>query len=171
MALIKSVRGHYPTIPESCYLAESATVIGDVRIGEQCSLWFQTVLRGDVNSIRIGDQTNIQDGTMIHCTFQGASTTIGSRVSVGHKAIIHGCILQDEVLIGMGAIVMDHALVETGAIVAAGAVVPENTIVKGGYVYAGVPAKPLKPISEAQRAMIRRTATNYIKYAGWYGEE
>lgn len=170
MALIKEVRGHTPTLPESCYLAENATIIGDVVLGEQCSIWFQTILRGDVNSIRIGDQTNIQDGTMVHCTFQGASTTIGSRVSIGHKAIIHGCTLQDEVLIGMGAIVMDHTVVESGAIVAAGAVVPESTIVKGGYVYAGVPAKPIKPISEAQREMIRRTAGNYIKYSGWYQE-
>lgn len=169
--LILPVKGVQPVIPESCFLADNATVVGDVVFGESCSIWFQAVVRGDVNAIRIGDQTNIQDGAVIHCTYQRAATTIGSRVSIGHKAIIHGCTLEDNVLIGMGAIVMDHAVVESGSIVAAGAVVPENTRVESGYIYAGVPAKPIKKISAEREEMLTRTAQNYIKYASWFSSE
>src|SRR5262245_17407620 len=132
MTLIKPVNGILPQIGKNCFLADNATVVGDVVIGDHCSVWFQAVVRGDVNSIRIGDKVNIQDGAVIHCTYQKAKTTIGNRVNIGHKAIIHGCTLEDEVLIGMGAIVMDHAVVQKHAIIGAGAVVLENTIVESG---------------------------------------
>ncbi|MEM6299627.1 MAG: gamma carbonic anhydrase family protein [Bacteroidota bacterium] len=168
MATILPIQGVYPQIPDSCFLTDNATLVGDLVVGEFCSFWFQTVVRGDVNEIRIGDHTNIQDGAVIHCTYQKAATKIGSRVSIGHKAIIHGCTIEDEVLIGMGAIVMDHAVVEKHAIVAAGAVVPEGTRAKSGMIYAGIPARPIKEVSPEQIAMILRTSENYIKYASWY---
>ncbi len=168
MATLLPIKGIYPQIPDSCFLTESATLVGDLVVGEHCSFWFQTVVRGDVNAIRIGEYTNVQDGAVIHCTYQKAATKIGSRVSIGHKAIIHGCTLQDEVLIGMGSIVMDHAVVEKHAIVAAGAVVPEGTTVKSGMIYAGIPARPIKKVSPEQEAMILRTTENYVKYARWY---
>lgn len=167
-ALILPVQGKYPEIGPECYLADNATVVGDVTLGRNCTVWFNAVLRGDVNSIRIGDQTNIQDGAVIHCTYQKAATTIGSRVSVGHKAIVHGCTVEDDVLIGMGAIVMDQAVVGAGCIIAAGAVVLENTQCEPGYLYAGVPARKIKPVSEAQRAGMKQTAANYVMYAGWF---
>ncbi|MBT9391766.1 gamma carbonic anhydrase family protein [Hymenobacter sp. NST-14] len=168
MPLILPVQGKHPQIPADCYLAENATIVGDVTLGAQCTVWFNAVIRGDVNAIRIGDKTNVQDGAVIHCTYQKAATTIGARVSIGHKAIVHGCTVEDDVLIGMGAIVMDHAVVGAGCIVAAGAVVLENTQCEPGYLYAGVPARRIKPVTEEQRANLRRTADNYVLYASWF---
>ncbi len=169
MTLIKSVRGFTPQYGEDCYFAENATIIGDVIMGDQCSVWFQAVVRGDVNSIRIGNKVNIQDGVVIHGTYERASTTIGDRVSIGHRAIVHGCTLHDDVLIGMGAIVMDHAVVESNVLVAAGAVVLENSRLEAGHIYAGVPARKVKAISEEQfQDSIGRIANAYIKYSGWF---
>jgi carbonic anhydrase/acetyltransferase-like protein (isoleucine patch superfamily) len=168
MALIKEVRGLAPVFGNDCFLAENSVVIGDVLMGDQCSVWFHAVVRGDVNAIRIGNKVNIQDGAIIHCTYETAATTIGNRVSIGHRALVHGCTLEDNVLIGMGAIVMDHALVQTGSIVAAGAVVLENSVVESGWIWAGVPAKPIKKVNEALlKGQIDRIADNYLMYAGW----
>lgn len=168
--LIKPVKGVYPQIPDSCYLADNATIVGDVVMGENCSVWFNAVIRGDVHSIRIGNNTNIQDGAIIHCTYQYASTTIGNNVSIGHNALVHGCILKDRVLIGMGAIVMDHCVVEEYCIIAAGAIVLEGTICESGYLYAGIPAKKIKPLTEEQRALLNRLPDNYIMYSSWFKE-
>lgn len=167
MALIQSIKGVSPLIPDSCFLAENSTVVGEVRMGEECSVWFNAVIRGDVNSIEIGAETNIQDGAVIHCTYQKAPTKIGDRVSIGHKAIVHGCTIQDDVLIGMGAIVMDHAVVESGSIVAAGAIVTGGTRVEANSIYAGIPAKRIKTVSEENLEMIKRTAKNYMLYKTW----
>ena len=167
-ALLLTVQGKHPQIGPDCYLADNATIVGDVTLGAQCTVWFNAVIRGDVNSIRIGDKTNIQDGAVLHCTYQKAATTIGSGVSIGHKAIVHGCTVEDNVLIGMGAIVMDHAVVGAGCIVAAGAVVLENTQCEPGYLYAGVPARKIKPVTEEQRQNMLRTADNYVLYASWF---
>ena len=166
-ALILPVQGKLPQIGPDCFLADNATIVGDVTLGRECTVWFNAVIRGDVNSIRIGDKTNVQDGAVLHCTYQKAATTIGSRVSIGHKAIVHGCTVEDDVLIGMGAIVMDHAVVGAGCIIAAGAVVLENTQCEPGYLYAGVPARRIKPVSKEQRANLLRTADNYVLYASW----
>lgn len=169
MALIKEVRGFTPQFGQNCYLAENATIIGDVIMGDDCSVWFQTVVRGDVHSIRIGNKVNIQDAAIIHCTYQRASTTIGNVVSIGHRAIIHGCTLEDNVLIGMGAIVMDHAVVESNCLIAAGAVVLENMRCESGFIYAGVPAKKVKALSPEQfKDSIERIGNAYVKYAGWF---
>ena len=168
-ALILPVRGVYPEIPADCFVADNATVVGDVVLGPGCTVWFTAVVRGDVNSIRIGAGTNIQDGAVLHCTYQGAALRIGARVSIGHRALVHGCTVEDDVLIGMGAIVMDHAVVGTGCIIAAGAVVLENFVCEAGFLYAGVPAKKIKPVTEAQRAGLQRTASNYQTYASWFG--
>ena len=167
MALIQSVKGVLPVIPESCFLAENATVLGDVRMGADCSVWYNAVIRGDVNSIEIGNEVNIQDGVVIHCTYQKAATKIGNRVSVGHKAILHGCTIEDNVMIGMGAIVMDHVVVETGSIIAAGAIVVSGTRVEKNTIYAGIPAKKLKDVSKENKEMIERTADNYRMYQTW----
>ena len=166
-ALLLPVHGIMPTIGPECFLADNATVVGDVVLGRGCTVWFGAVVRGDVNSIHVGDETNIQDGAVLHCTYEKAALRIGSRVSIGHRAIVHGCTVEDDVLIGMGAIVMDHAVVGAGCLIAAGAVVLENTICEPGYLYAGVPAKKIKPVSEAQAAGLRRTASNYKLYASW----
>ncbi len=168
MALIIPIQDQYPSIGQDCFLAENATIVGQVTLGDQCSVWFQAVVRGDVNTITIGHHTNIQDGAIIHGTYQKAATHIGNYVSIGHRAIVHGCTLEDRVLIGMGAIVMDHAVVQTGSLIAAGAVVLENTVVEPYSVYAGIPAKKVKEIGEENAAMIERIANNYIKYSGWY---
>jgi carbonic anhydrase/acetyltransferase-like protein (isoleucine patch superfamily) len=169
MALIKSVRGFTPQFGDDCYFADNATVIGDVVMGRQCSVWFQAVLRGDVNAIRIGDKVNVQDGVIIHGTYERASTTIGHNVSIGHRAIVHGCTLYDNVLVGMGAIIMDHAVVESNVLIAAGAVVLERSRLEKGNIYAGVPARKVKAISEEQFTdSIERIANAYVKYAGWY---
>ncbi len=171
MALIKSVRGFTPSWGNDCYLAENATIIGDTIMGNDCSVWFQAVIRGDVNSIRIGNKVNIQDGAIIHGTYERASTTIGNNVSIGHRALVHGCTLRDNVLIGMGAIVMDHAVVEENVLIAAGAVVLENTVCESGHIYAGVPARKVKAISPEQFAdSIDRIANAYMKYASWFKE-
>lgn len=167
MALIQSVKGIAPKISKSCFLAENSTVVGDVVIGENCSVWYNAVIRGDVHSIHIGEDTNIQDAAIIHCTYQKAATQIGSRVSIGHKAIVHGCTIHDDVLIGMGAIVMDHAVVESGSIIAAGAIVTSGTRVEANTIYAGIPAKKIKMVSEDHLEMIKRTAKNYTQYRTW----
>ena len=171
MALIKSVKGIAPTFGKNCYLAENATIVGDVVAGEDCSFWFQAVVRGDVNSIRIGNKVNIQDAAIIHCTYQKAATVIGNNVSVGHRAIVHGCTIKDNVLIGMGAIVMDHAVIESNCLIAAGAVVLENSHLESGFIYAGIPAKKVKPLSPgAFKNTIERIADNYVMYSGWFKE-
>ena len=169
MALIKSVRGFTPKFGEDCYLAETATVIGNLETGDQCSFWFNAVVRADVNSIKMGNKVNIQDNAMVHCTYQKSPTTIGNNVSIGHNAIVHGCTIKDNVLVGMGAIVMDDVVIESNSIVAAGAVVLERTHIESGSVYAGIPAKKVKDVSpELVEGEINRIANNYVKYSGWY---
>lgn len=170
MAHILPLGDLHPQIAGDVFLAPTATVIGDTQIGAGCSLWFNVVVRGDVNRIRIGERTNIQDGTIVHCTYQAHETHIGNEVSIGHAAIVHGCTLQDRVLIGMGAKVMDGAVVETDVLVAAGALVPPGSELKSGYLYAGLPAKQRRPLTAEEQALIRRTAANYQMYAGWYGQ-
>ena len=169
MAIIKELRGFTPQIGENCFIAETAAVIGDVTMGDNCSIWYSTVLRGDVNSITIGNKVNIQDGAVIHTLYKRSKTIIGDNVSVGHNAVIHGAIIENNCLIGMGAIVLDNAVVESGAIVAAGALVTSGMHVEGGYIYAGVPAKKIKAVDEKQRSeIINRIADDYVMYASWY---
>ncbi|MEZ5042662.1 MAG: gamma carbonic anhydrase family protein [Saprospiraceae bacterium] len=169
MPLIQAVKGIYPKMGENCFIADNATIVGDVEMGDDCSVWFQTVIRGDVNSIRIGNKVNIQDGAIIHCTYLRTATTIGNSVSIGHRAIVHGCTLHDNVLIGMGAIVMDNAVVEENCLIAAGAVVLENTRCESGFIYAGVPAKKVKALSADQfKDTIERIADAYLMYSGWF---
>ena len=169
MPLIKTVLGKTPQFGADCYLADNATVIGDVIMGDACSVWFQAVVRGDVHRIRLGDRVNVQDGAIIHCTYERAPTTIGSDVSIGHRAIVHGCTLHDHVLIGMGAMVMDHAVVPSHCLVAAGAVVLEGRELEPYSIYAGVPARKVKDLQPEQLAdSIERIAKNYVKYARWY---
>lgn len=168
MAVILPVLDKHPQWGDNCFIAPNATLVGDVVMGANCSVWFNAVIRGDVNSISIGHDSNIQDGAVIHATYQKAATIIGNRVSVGHNAIVHGCILEDHILVGMGAIVMDNAIVESYCIIAAGAVVLENTRCESGYLYAGVPAKKIKPITEEQRALLNKLPDNYIMYADWF---
>ncbi|HAS19733.1 MAG TPA: gamma carbonic anhydrase family protein [Flavobacteriaceae bacterium] len=170
--LIKSVRGFTPTYGKDCFFAENATLIGDLILGDFCSVWYQAVVRGDVNSIRIGNRVNIQDGAFIHATFEKAATQIGNNVSIGHNAIVHGCTIEENVLIGMGSIVMDHCVIGSNSIIAAGAVVTQGTIVAPGSVYAGVPAKKIKSLSpELQKNEIERIAKNYLLYASWFEKE
>ena len=169
MAIVKELNGITPTMGSNCFLAETAVVIGDVRMGYDCSIWYGSVLRGDVNSIRLGNKVNIQDGAVIHTLYQRSKTIIGNNVSVGHNAVIHGATIEDNCLIGMGAIVLDNAVVESGAIVAAGALVTSGMRVEGGYIYAGVPAKKIKVVDEKQRdEIIKRIADDYVMYASWY---
>ena len=169
MALIKSVKGITPVFGKNCFLAENATVVGEVIMGDDCSIWFNAVVRGDVNSVTIGNKVNVQDGAIIHCTYQKAKTVIGNNVSIGHNAIVHGCTLHDNVLIGMGAIVMDNAIVEENSLIAAGAVVLENTRVEAGSIYAGVPAVKIKSLTpEHFKEMNERIANNYVMYAEWF---
>jgi carbonic anhydrase/acetyltransferase-like protein (isoleucine patch superfamily) len=169
MALILPVHGILPQFGSNCFLAENATVVGDVIMGDDCSVWFQAVVRGDVHYIRIGNKVNVQDGAILHCTYQKAPVNIGNNVSIGHRAIVHGCTIHDNVLIGMGAILMDHVVVEENCLIAAGAVVLENTIVESGHVYAGVPAKKIKPISpEVFKDTVERIANNYVMYGSWF---
>ncbi|WP_285010745.1 gamma carbonic anhydrase family protein [Pedobacter faecalis] len=168
MMTILPVKGIAPKWGSDCFIAPNATIVGEVVMGNSCSVWFNAVIRGDVNSITIGNETNIQDGAVIHATYLKAATTIGNRVSVGHNAIVHGCTLHDNILIGMGAIVMDHAVVEPYTIIAAGSVVLEGTHCEGGYIYAGTPAKKIKPITEEQRALLNRLPDNYIMYSSWF---
>jgi carbonic anhydrase/acetyltransferase-like protein (isoleucine patch superfamily) len=171
MAIIKRVRGYEPQFGTNCFLADNAVVVGHVVTGENCTIWFNAVVRGDVNSITIGDNTNIQDGAVIHGTYEKAKTVIGSNVSVAHNAVVHGCTLEDNVLVGMGAIIMDGAVVGSNSVIAAGAVVLPGTIIPPGSVYAGVPAKKVKETGEDMKAVIVRTARNYPMYATWFREE
>jgi carbonic anhydrase/acetyltransferase-like protein (isoleucine patch superfamily) len=171
MAIIRRVNGIMPQWGQNCFFADNSVVVGDVTMGDDCSVWFNAVVRGDVNSIIIGNKCNIQDGAVIHCTYQKSKTILGNNVSIGHNAIIHGCQIEDNVLIGMGAIVMDRAIVQSGALVAAGAVVLENTIVEAGYLYAGVPAKKIKLVEGELKKVFENTANQYVMYAGWFKEE
>jgi carbonic anhydrase/acetyltransferase-like protein (isoleucine patch superfamily) len=170
MPIIRSVRGHAPVIGKDVFIAENAVVVGQVTIGDQCSIWYNAVIRGDVHSIDIGAQTNIQDGAILHCTYQKARLVIGSRVNIGHAAIVHGCTVHDEVLIGMGAKILDHAVVNSKVIVAAAALVLENTVLESGYLYAGVPARQIKPLTPEQLALLARLPDNYIMYSQWFTE-
>ena len=169
MALVRSVRGFTPVFGEDCFLAETAVVIGDVVMGEQCSVWYNAVVRGDVHRIRIGHRVNIQDGAVLHATFEKCGLTIGNDVSIGHNAIVHGCTVHDKVLIGMGAIIMDQAVVGEGSVIAAGAVVLQNTVVEPGSLMAGVPAKRIGAVSkDLSEGEIERIAGNYLMYARWF---
>ncbi|TXK33891.1 gamma carbonic anhydrase family protein [Pontibacter qinzhouensis] len=168
MPVILPVKGKKPQMGNGCFIAENATLVGDVILGNECSVWFNAVIRGDVNSIRIGDKTNIQDGVVIHCTYEKAATFVGNNVSIGHKAIVHGCVIEDNVLIGMGAIVMDNALVQRNCIIAAGAIVLENTICESGFIYAGIPAKKVKQISDEQEEGLEKLADKYVMYSSWF---
>lgn len=169
MALIKSVRGYTPVLGSNCFLADNATIIGDVKIGSDCSFWFNTVIRGDVNSIVIGNKVNIQDGAVLHCLYEKSTIQIGNNVSIGHNVTVHGATIQNNVLIGMGAIILDHAVIGENSIIAAGALVLSGTVVEPGSIYGGVPAKRIKSIEQAQtKEMIEKIANNYLMYARWY---
>ena len=171
MALIKSVNGVLPEWGENCFIADNATITGDVIIGDDCSIWFNAVVRGDMHYIRIGNNVNIQDGVIIHCTYQKAPVEIGDNVSIAHGAIVHGCTIHANVLIGMGAIIMDGAVIESNSVIAAGALISKNTVVKSGSVYAGVPAKQIKTVdTELLEGEIHRISDNYNMYASWYDE-
>jgi carbonic anhydrase/acetyltransferase-like protein (isoleucine patch superfamily) len=171
MAIILTVRGKTPSLGKNCFIAPNATLVGDLICGDECSFWFNAVVRGDVNAIRIGNKVNVQDGAVIHCTFEKAATHIGDNVSIGHNAIVHGCHIEDNVLIGMGAIVMDHVHVGSNSIIAAGAVVLENTVVEPGSIYAGVPAKKVKQTgADKVSGEIERIAGNYLTYSSWFKE-
>ena len=168
MAIIKTLRGFEPKFGNNCFLADNAVVVGEVTMGDNCTVWFNAVVRGDVHSIIIGDNTNIQDGAIIHCTYQKAKTVIGSNVSIAHNAIVHGCTIHDNVLIGMGAIVMDDAVVGSNSVIAAGAIVLPGTKIESGSIYGGIPAKRLKDIGPDMIEVIARTARNYPMYSEWY---
>ncbi len=169
MALILPVKGIMPAMGNNCFIAPNATIVGDVIMGNDCSVWFNAVVRGDVNSIRMGNKVNVQDGAIIHCTYQKTTVVIGNNVSIGHNAIVHGCVIADNVLVGMGAIVMDNVQVGSNCIIAAGAVVLENTVIESGCIYAGIPAKKVKNISEELiSGEINRIADNYLMYSGWF---
>jgi carbonic anhydrase/acetyltransferase-like protein (isoleucine patch superfamily) len=171
VALIKPVNGISPQFGDNCYLSENATIVGDVVMGDDCSVWFQAVVRGDVHYIRMGNKVNVQDGAVIHCTYKKAPTNIGNNVSIGHRAIVHGCTIHDNVLVGMGAIVMDGAVVEENVLIAAGAVVLENSRLESGHIYAGIPAKKVKALSpELFKDQIERIANNYVMYSKWFQE-
>jgi len=171
MPLIYPIKGISPTIGKNTFIAENATIVGDVVMGDNCSVWFNTVIRGDVHSIRIGNNVNIQDGAVIHCTYQKHPVSIGNNVSIAHSAIVHGCTIHDNVLIGMGSIVMDGVVVESDSIIAAGAVVSQNTLVESGSIYAGVPAKKIKSIEKhLLEGQVNRIAKSYTLYASWHDE-
>ena len=171
MALIKSVKGVNPVFGKNCFLADNATITGDVVMGDDCSVWFNAVVRGDVHYIRIGNNVNIQDGAIIHCTYQKAPVNIGNNVSIAHNAIVHGCTIHDNILIGMGAIIMDGAVIHNNSIIGAGALVKEGTIVESGSVWAGVPARRIKDIDQSLlEGQVNRISRNYNMYAGWYDE-
>lgn len=171
MALILSVKNKSPKWGQGCWLAENATLTGDVIMGNNCTVWFNAVVRGDVHEIRIGDNTNIQDGAVIHCTYQKSGTYIGSNVSIAHNAVVHGCTIEDNVLVGMGAIVMDNAVVKKGSVIAAGAVVLAGTVVDENSIYGGIPARKMKDTGTEMEELIKRTAANYPMYASWYKSE
>lgn len=169
MSNVITCRDFTPEWGEDCWIAPNATLVGDLIMGDRCSVWFNTVIRGDVNSIRLGNQVNVQDGAVIHCTFEKTKTIIGNNVSIGHNALVHGCTVEDNVLIGMGSIVMDNCYIESGSIIAAGAVLTDGTRVEAGSIYAGVPAKKVKSISpELFEGEVMRIANNYVKYSGWF---
>ncbi len=168
MPLIKTVRGFTPQLGEKCFIADNATIIGQVITGNECSFWFNAVVRGDVSKIQMGDQVNVQDGAVVHATYQRSETIIGNQVSIAHNAIVHGCTIEDKVLIGMGAIVMDGAVIKTGSIIGAGAIVLQNTVVEAGQIWAGNPAKFLKNTGEFTNSEIERIANAYPKYASWF---
>ena len=169
MPTIKPVRGIHPQIPKDCFIADNATIVGEVTMGNNCSIWFNAVIRGDVHFIKMGNKVNVQDGAIIHATYQKSPTTIGNNVSIAHNAIVHGCTIHDNVLIGMGSIVMDDAVVHSNSIIAAGAVVTQGTVVESGSIYAGMPAKKIKDIREELiSGEIDRIANNYVKYSGWF---
>ncbi len=169
--MIKSVRGKSPVIGKDCYIAENATIVGEVTMGDHCSIWFNAVIRGDVHYIKMGDKVNVQDGAIIHCTYKKSPTNIGNNVSIGHGAIVHGCTIKDRVLVGMGSIIMDDCVIESNSIIAAGAVIIKGTHVPEGSVFAGMPAKKIKDISiELSKGEIDRIAENYVKYSGWFKE-
>lgn len=170
MALILPVEDKSPVVGEETFLAANCTVVGDVEIGSYCSIWFNAVVRGDVNYIKIGNYTNIQDNVTIHGTYQRNGTDIGNYVNIGHNAIVHGCVVHDHVLIGMGAIVMDRAVIESEVIIAAGTVVLENTHCESGFLYAGIPARKIKPLTEEQRELLQRLPHNYVLYSSWFSE-
>ena len=168
MSLIKEINGIAPVIPEDCFVAENATIIGNVTFGIQCSVWYNAVIRGDVNAITIGNKVNIQDGAVIHCTYLKHATIIGNNVSIGHNAIVHGCIIEDDVLIGMGAIVMDNCVVKSNVIIGAGSVVTQNSILESNAIYAGIPARKVKDLDASDfKGEIERIANNYIMYSSW----
>ena len=172
MALVRAVKGIVPNIGQRCFLAENATVVGDVIIGNDCTIWFNAVVRGDVHYIRIGNNVNIQDGVIIHCTYQKAPVNIGNNVSIAHNAIIHGCTIHDNVLIGMGAIIMDGAVIHSNSIIGAGALVKEGTIVESGSVWAGIPAVKIRNIDQQLlEGQVNRISRNYNMYAGWYDQD
>jgi carbonic anhydrase/acetyltransferase-like protein (isoleucine patch superfamily) len=172
MSLILPVHNIYPTFGKNCFLAPNATIAGQVIMGDECSVWFNAVVRGDVNTITIGNRVNIQDNAVIHCTYQKAATIIGDNVSIGHSAIVHGCTIHQNVLVGMGAIIMDHALVHENVLIGAGSIVLENTILESGFIYAGAPAKKIKELSAQEfKNSIDRIAKNYVMYAGWFADE
>lgn len=167
--VIKEVNGKYPQIPQDCFVADNATIVGDVQFGAECSVWFNAVIRGDVHFIKIGNRVNIQDGAIIHCTYQKHPTIIGNNVSIGHNAIVHGCTVHDNVLIGMGAIVMDNCVINSNSIIAAGAVLTQNTVVESGTIYAGVPARKVKDLNASDFAgEIERISGNYVMYSSWF---
>jgi carbonic anhydrase/acetyltransferase-like protein (isoleucine patch superfamily) len=169
MAFIFPVNDKHPQMGENCFIAPNATIVGEVIMGNECSVWFNAVIRGDVNKIILGNKVNVQDGAVIHCTYQKCGTIVGNNVSIGHNAIVHGCVINENVLVGMGAIIMDNAQIGSNSIIAAGAVVLENTIVEPGSIYAGVPAKKVKNISEALiSGEINRIADNYVMYSEWF---
>ncbi|NDV15591.1 gamma carbonic anhydrase family protein [Muricauda sp. TY007] len=169
--IMKPVRGKSPEIGKDCFIAENATIVGEVCMGDQCSVWFNAVIRGDVHYIKMGNKVNVQDGAVIHCTYEKSPTTIGNNVSIGHNAIVHGCTIKDNVLVGMGSIIMDDCVVESNSIIAAGAVVTKGTHVEAGSIYAGMPAKKIKDISpELSKGEIDRIANNYVKYSSWFKE-
>lgn len=172
MALIIPVRGFTPSFGDNCFFAETSTIIGDVVMGSGCSIWFNAVVRGDVNSIRIGNMVNIQDNAVLHCTYEKTKIFIGNNVSIGHNVIVHGARIGDNVLLGMGSIIMDNAVIGENSIIAAGSVVLENTVVEPGSIYAGVPAKRVKDVDKEQfRQMIERISNNYLLYADWYKKD
>ncbi|QWX84097.1 gamma carbonic anhydrase family protein [Cellulophaga sp. HaHaR_3_176] len=169
--IIKTINGNTPQIGEDCFIAENAVIVGEVSMGSQCSVWFNAVIRGDVHYIKMGNKVNVQDGAVIHATYKKHPTTIGNNVSIGHNALVHGCIIHDNVLIGMGSIVMDDCIIESNSIIAAGAVVTKGTHVASGSIYAGMPAKKIKDISpELSKGEVERIAESYVMYSGWFKE-
>ncbi len=167
----RAVNGKSPQFGKDCFFADNATVVGDVVMGDECSIWFNAVVRGDVHYIRMGNKVNVQDGAVIHCTYQKAPTNIGNNVSIGHNAIVHGCTIEDDVLVGMGSIIMDDCVVGSNSIIAAGAVLTKGTVVPPGSVFAGMPARKIKEVSrDLSEGEIRRIANSYVKYASWFKE-